>query len=91
MTAPESQPMTRKLPKADFRLNQPFEPSGDQPKAIESLTQGIRSGQSAQVLLGATGTGKTFTMANVIAERGSSRLGAQSQQDTRRSAVQRIQ
>ena len=70
MNAHESQPMARKLPKADFRLNQPFEPSGDQPEAIESLTKGIRSGQSAQVLLGATGTGKTFTMANVIANVG---------------------
>ena len=70
MTAPDPQPMARPLPRADFRLHQPFEPAGDQPEAIESLTKGILSGQSAQVLLGATGTGKTFTMANVIANIG---------------------
>jgi excinuclease ABC subunit B len=58
------------LPPAQFHLNQPFEPAGDQPTAIESLIKGFRSGRDAQVLLGATGTGKTFTMANVIAELG---------------------
>lgn len=55
------------LPPAEFHLNQPFEPAGDQPRAIEQLTKAIKSGSPAQVLLGATGTGKTFTMANVIA------------------------
>jgi len=58
------------LPRADFRLHQPFAPSGDQPAAIEALTKGILTGKSAQVLLGATGTGKTYTMANVIAHVG---------------------
>jgi len=49
-----------------FKLESKFEPSGDQPKAIEELVSGIKSGKKRQVLLGATGTGKTFTMANVI-------------------------
>ncbi len=51
-----------------FELNSEFAPAGDQPKAIASLVHNIRSGQKSQVLLGATGTGKTFTMANVIAQ-----------------------
>ncbi|SEP56682.1 Excinuclease ABC subunit B [Ignavigranum ruoffiae] len=49
-----------------FKLKLPFQPSGDQPQAIDSLTQGIEDGQREQILLGATGTGKTFTIANVI-------------------------
>ena len=52
---------------AEFHLQRPFEPAGDQPQAIDSLTRGFEAGRSTQVLLGATGTGKTFTMANVIA------------------------
>jgi excinuclease ABC subunit B len=55
---------------AQFHLHQPFPPAGDQPEAIAALTKGFLSGRSAQVLLGATGTGKTFTMANVIANLG---------------------
>ncbi|MDX5422303.1 MAG: excinuclease ABC subunit UvrB [Hymenobacteraceae bacterium] len=50
----------------DFQLTSEFKPTGDQPKAIAQLTEGIQNGEPAQVLLGATGTGKTFTMANVI-------------------------
>ena len=50
----------------DFKVEAPFEPLGDQPEAIVKLTEGIRRGDRAQVLLGATGTGKTFTMAKVI-------------------------
>jgi excinuclease ABC subunit B len=50
-----------------FRLQTEFEPRGDQPKAIEALTAGVVHGKKAQVLLGITGSGKTFTMANVIA------------------------
>ncbi|GIW42906.1 MAG: UvrABC system protein B [Candidatus Binatia bacterium] len=50
-----------------FRLVAPFEPCGDQPKAIEELVEGIRAGRRHQVLLGVTGSGKTFTMAHVIA------------------------
>lgn len=51
-----------------FDLVSKYEPSGDQPKAIEELVQGIEDGKRDQVLLGATGTGKTFTIANVIAK-----------------------
>ncbi len=51
-----------------FRLNAPFKPAGDQPAAISALVEGIRNGLAHQVLLGVTGSGKTFTMANVIAE-----------------------
>ena len=50
-----------------FQLVAPFEPAGDQPKAIDALTRGIEEGKRNQVLLGVTGSGKTFTMANVIA------------------------
>ena len=51
-----------------FTLNSPFKPSGDQPAAIEELLEGIRSSKRHQVLLGVTGSGKTFTAANVIAQ-----------------------
>jgi excinuclease ABC subunit B len=50
-----------------FQIESPFEPTGDQPRAIEELVAGIEEGRPCQTLLGATGTGKTFTMANVIA------------------------
>ncbi len=50
----------------DFRLESPYQPAGDQPKAIAALTEGIESGARFQTLLGATGTGKTFTIAKVI-------------------------
>lgn len=49
-----------------FKLKAPFHPSGDQPKAIEKLSQGVLAGKRHQVLLGVTGSGKTFTMANII-------------------------
>ncbi len=49
-----------------FQLQSPFEPSGDQPQAIKALVEGIRAGEREQVLMGVTGSGKTFTMANVI-------------------------
>ncbi|MDB4160957.1 excinuclease ABC subunit UvrB [Bacteroidia bacterium] len=49
-----------------FNLKSPFEPTGDQPQAIEKLVQGVNDGLPAQTLLGVTGSGKTFTMANVI-------------------------
>ena len=52
--------------KVPFKVEAPFEPTGDQPQAIEKLAQGIENGQTAQVLLGATGTGKTFTIAKLI-------------------------
>ena len=49
-----------------FKLNSPYQPLGDQPKAINSLVDGINKGVKEQTLLGVTGSGKTFTMANVI-------------------------
>ncbi len=49
-----------------FKLKSPFQPSGDQPQAIEKLTEGLRDGLAYQTLLGVTGSGKTFTIANVI-------------------------
>ena len=51
----------------DFKLHAPFQPTGDQPEAIAALTAGLEMGLDEQVLLGVTGSGKTFTMANVIA------------------------
>ncbi|WP_295358663.1 excinuclease ABC subunit UvrB [uncultured Prevotella sp.] len=54
----------------DFKITSKFAPTGDQPEAINKLTDGIRQGDRAQVLLGVTGSGKTFTMANVIANIG---------------------
>lgn len=50
-----------------FRLHAPYAPAGDQPKAIRELTEGLQSGNNFQTLLGVTGSGKTYTMANVIA------------------------
>ncbi len=57
--------MSKNLP---FKLLSPFQPTGDQPKAIEQLIKSVRKGEKHQTLLGATGTGKTFTIANVIQE-----------------------
>ena len=57
-------------PGSPFRLHQPFLPAGDQPQAIEKLIEGIADGLSFQTLLGVTGSGKTYTMANVIARLG---------------------
>jgi excinuclease ABC subunit B len=53
-------------PSSQFELIGDYKPSGDQPEAIEKLIDGIRSGLSQQTLLGVTGSGKTFTIANVI-------------------------
>jgi excinuclease ABC subunit B len=58
------------FPGSPFQLYQPFPPAGDQPEAIERLVEGIQDGLSFQTLLGVTGSGKTFTMANVIARMG---------------------
>ncbi len=52
---------------SEFKLTSPYQPTGDQPEAIRQLTEGLRRGDQSQVLLGVTGSGKTFTMANVIA------------------------
>src|SRR5881409_3759371 len=59
--------MIRDRDKGQFRLVADFKPQGDQPQAIEKLSQGIERHKRNQVLLGVTGSGKTFTMANVIA------------------------
>ncbi len=56
------------MSKSIFKLHNPFQPAGDQPKAIAELLKGLDQGMEKQTLLGATGTGKTFTMANVIAK-----------------------
>lgn len=60
--------------RAEFRLQAPYSLAGDQAGAVEALTRGLRDGRLDQVLLGATGTGKTFTMANVIARMGAPAL-----------------
>ncbi|MBV6438427.1 MAG: UvrABC system protein B [Saprospiraceae bacterium] len=52
----------------DFKITSHYQPTGDQPQAIEQLVNGVKSGERAQVLLGVTGSGKTFTMANVVAQ-----------------------
>ncbi|AKR43108.1 excinuclease ABC subunit UvrB [Methylophilus sp. TWE2] len=58
------------FPGSKYELHEPFPPAGDQPQAIEKLTQGIHDGLKFQTLLGVTGSGKTYTMANVIARTG---------------------
>jgi excinuclease ABC subunit B len=62
------------FPDSPFQLHQPFAPAGDQPAAIERLIEGLRDGLAFQTLLGVTGSGKTFTMANVIARIGAPTL-----------------
>ncbi len=62
--------MTVTFPDSPFRLHQPFEPAGDQPEAIAAIVEGLNDGLAFQTLLGVTGSGKTFTMANVIARTG---------------------
>src|SRR5687768_1198972 len=54
----------------EFRIHRPYQPQGDQPQAIEQRVKGLKRGDQHQVLLGVTGSGKTFTIANVIAEIG---------------------
>jgi len=58
------------FPNSPFRLHEPFPPAGDQPQAIAALAEGVRDGLAFQTLLGVTGSGKTYTMAHVIAELG---------------------
>ena len=62
--------MNLTFPNSPFILNQPFKPAGDQPKAINSLVDGVNNNEKFQTLLGVTGSGKTFTIANVIAQTG---------------------
>jgi excinuclease ABC subunit B len=59
-----------RFPDSPFELYQPYPPAGDQPTAIDELVEGVRDGEVFQTLLGVTGSGKTFTMANVIARLG---------------------
>ena len=70
MTAPDSSSKVVTFPGSPFRLHQPFFPAGDQPEAISQLVEGLVDGLSFQTLLGVTGSGKTYTMANVIARTG---------------------
>ena len=63
-------PQTLNWPGSPYRLHCPFAPAGDQPAAIDRLTEGLEDGLSFQTLLGVTGSGKTYTMANVIARSG---------------------
>ncbi|MCX2454697.1 excinuclease ABC subunit UvrB [Lacticaseibacillus nasuensis] len=58
--------MIERMPDRPFDLVSPYQPAGDQPQAIDKLTKGFLAGKKEQILLGATGTGKTFTMSNVI-------------------------
>ena len=58
------------FPNSPFKLHQPFEPAGDQPEAINKLVDGINAGLMYQTLLGVTGSGKTYTIANTIARLG---------------------
>lgn len=60
--------MIYRQPHKNFELVSDYKPTGDQPEAIKELTTGIKKGEKAQILLGATGTGKTFTISNVIAK-----------------------
>ncbi|MDM5179585.1 excinuclease ABC subunit UvrB [Massilia sp. DJPM01] len=68
--AHDPSPTVVTFPDSPFKLHQPFPPAGDQPTAIEGLIEGINDGLSFQTLLGVTGSGKTYTMANVIARAG---------------------
>jgi excinuclease ABC subunit B len=70
MSSPEAPPQLVAYPGSPFQLYQPFQPAGDQPEAIARLIEGIDDGLSFQTLLGVTGSGKTYTMANVIARTG---------------------
>src|SRR6185436_12405815 len=65
-----SLPVDLAFPNSPFKLHQPYQPAGDQPEAIAKIIEGIGDGLAFQTLLGVTGSGKTFTMANVIAQLG---------------------
>ena len=60
--------MAERYEEKAFELVSPFKPTGDQPEAIDKLVEGLESGLKEQILLGVTGSGKTFTMANIIAK-----------------------
>ena len=62
------------MKKSVFKIHKPYEPAGDQPEAIAALTKGVNAHKRHQTLLGATGTGKTYTIANVIQNTGKATL-----------------
>ena len=70
-----------------FKLVSDYTPAGDQPEAIRQLIEGVSGGERDQVLLGVTGSGKTFTMANVIATQNAAGAGAGAQQDAGGAAL----
>ena len=70
LVSKDAEPTVVSFPGSPFKLHQPFAPAGDQPAAIDGLIEGIDDGLSFQTLLGVTGSGKTYTMANVIARAG---------------------
>ena len=70
ISKPVSQGVWQTYPGSPFELFQPYPPAGDQPTAIDALVEGVQDGEMFQTLLGVTGSGKTFTMANVIARLG---------------------
>ena len=65
-----NEPQVLTFPGSPYRLHQTFAPAGDQPQAIEKLVDGVQDGLAYQTLLGVTGSGKTYTMAHVIARLG---------------------
>ena len=91
-SALRSDPLTHRGSLAlPFDLVSPFQPAGDQPQAIKALIAGLREGRKQQVLMGVTGSGKTFTMANVIQQLAPADAGAVAQQDPGRAALRRVQ
>ena len=74
-----------------FKLKAPYSPAGDQPAAIRELSLGLREGKKYQTLLGVTGSGKTYTMANVIARYGRPTLVISPQQNSGRTALRRAE
>ena len=72
-----------------FQISAPFDPAGDQPQAIDALVKGLRAGTRDQVLMGVTGSGKTFTMANIIQNVGRPTLVISHNKDYYRQAVLR--
>ena len=65
--SPHARGVCQEVTRLEFKLHSQYQPTGDQPQAIDALVRGVKSGMKDQVLLGVTGSGKTFTMANVIA------------------------
>jgi excinuclease ABC subunit B len=74
-------------PNSPYQLFKPFEPAGDQPEAIAGLVEGLKDGLAFQTLLGVTGSGKTYTMANVIAQTGGRRWCSRPTRRSRRSSI----